>query len=388
MAGGWLIFFLALPVLGSLLLSNYGGIRMTPPRSDDWAGILGVFAGLILWLRKNNHIRVATISIIGGTIGGLGFSGIQWIKQLMMAPGNPRILLSKGIMPGSSQYENIFSSWSNWQHQNWHSFLEQSYGFVNGTAIAIGLALMAKQLAVNPEISAFKFPKWMMGICAIFILLIIPYVNLVKNVESWGETLKPEIWTRTAAGGETIPASWDVPYIGHLPHMSLQLTPEGWFNLTWLMILVVFIALLKRHFKQPLALVPNTWLGKGQLILLLLLWIMISGNFERALTQWAPQRLLTEWVIIADAIILTYFIFILRPSANYTGTAAPSISFKRAWVYAFAAMVISAPLFLLTNRMIYQYDPKEILDTKRFHLRFGADADWRSRPILKTQEHK
>lgn len=388
MAGGWLIFFLAFPVLGSLFFTNYGGIRMTPPRSDDWAGILGVFAGTIIWLRKNNFLPVATSSIVGGTIGGLGFSGIQWIKQLMMAPGNPRILQSKGIMPGSTLYENSITSWSNWQYQNWHSFLEQSYGFTNGLAIVIGLGLITKQLNAKPEISELKFPRWMMGISAVFILLVIPYVNLVKNVKTWGETLKPEIWTQTTTEGEKMPAAWDIPYIGHLPNMSLHLTPEGWFNLTWILILIFFIALIRRHFKQPLTFVPASWLGKGQLILLLLLWTMVSGNFERELTQWTPQRLLTEWVITANAIILTYCILIIRSDTSYKFETGLSISFKRAWIYAIAAMIISAPAFLFTNRLIYQYDPKEVLDTRRFHLRFGPDADWRARPILKTQEHK
>ena len=68
---GWLIGFLVFPVFGSLLFQQVGGLRMTPPRSDDWAGIVGVFAATSIWLWKNNLKPVAYTSLMGGIIGGL-----------------------------------------------------------------------------------------------------------------------------------------------------------------------------------------------------------------------------------------------------------------------------------------------------------------------------
>jgi len=392
MAGGWMVFFLALPVLGSLLLEHYGGIRMTPPRSDDWAGITGVFAGTIIWLRKNNYLPVAVAAIAGGVIGGLGFSGIQWLKQLLMAPGNPRILSGRGLIPGSSVYDNSVLQWANWQGQNWHSFLEQSYGFINGVAIAIGVGLLAKRLPISNEITQLPFRKWMMGICTIFVLLVIPYVNLIKNVNTWSNNLKPEVWMQKINTQQTIPANWNVPYIGKLPAMQfLSLSPEWWYNIAWLLLLIVFIALVKRHYKQPLSIIPDTWTGKAQLISMLLLWIMVLGNFERELVQWTPERLLTEGVITADAIIFSYFILAL-PKTVSKPALITDISFKPLylweWRFAILAFIVFPPLFLLTNRMIYHYSPNEVLDTRKYHLRFGPQADWRARPILKTAEHK
>jgi hypothetical protein len=393
MAGGWLLSFLLFPVLGSLFFEQYGGIRMTPPRSDDWAGIIGVFAGTILWLRKNNYLSVAAASIIGGTIGGLGFSGIQWIRQMMMAPGNPRIVAAKGILPGTAEYENIVSSWANWQHQNWHSFLEQSYGFVNGIAIAITLGLLARRLPANNNNTNLLFKKWITGACAVFTLLIIPYVNLFKNVESWGKTLKTEIWTTTGTGQQVLPAQWDMPYLGRLPFLKfMHLSPEGWFNITWLMVLFIFIALIRKHFQKPLSLIPTNWTGKTQLILLILLWLMVLGNFERELTQWTPERLLTEWVITLDAIILTYFILVRPQQTDNVLATEPVISFqplyRRAWMLAIAAIVLCGPVFLLTNRIVYRSSSADASDVRKYHLRFGPQADWRAKPILKTEEHK
>ncbi len=42
---GWLASFTLFPVLLA--------VRMTPPRGDDWAGILGVFLGALAWCRRD-----------------------------------------------------------------------------------------------------------------------------------------------------------------------------------------------------------------------------------------------------------------------------------------------------------------------------------------------
>lgn len=404
MAGGWLVSFLVFPVLGSLLFASHGGIRMTPPRSDDWSGIVGVFAGTMLWFRRHKYLSAATASVIGGAVGGLGFAGIAWLRQVLMVPGNPRILVARGLNPGNPEYERIVSTWANWQHQNWHSFLEQSYGFVNGIALAVGMAFLATRLPLQKEKPAVSGPgsgsgsrNWTLGVAAIFTLLVIPYINLVKNVDTWSDQSKPEIWKRvvTAADGtkETLPALWDVPYIGRLPGFGfLHLTPEWWFDITWIFLAIVFIILLNRHFRKPLAIIPRGWIGKGQLIFLLLLWIMVIGNFERALTGWGPERLLTEWVITVNAMIVSVLVLILPgdPEEEWPVQAVDSFKmlYRKAWKMTLVAVVVSSTFFLFTNRLFYQYPPYEQLDFKHIQTRFGREANWRSKPILKNGDHK
>jgi hypothetical protein len=51
LALGWFIVFLLCPVLL--------GIRVTPPRNDNWAGGLGVFLGLLLYTWRNGLLSVA-----------------------------------------------------------------------------------------------------------------------------------------------------------------------------------------------------------------------------------------------------------------------------------------------------------------------------------------
>ncbi|GAB3330674.1 hypothetical protein GCM10027299_35700 [Larkinella ripae] len=398
MAAGWLLAFLAFPVLGSLLLADSGGIRMTPPRSDDWAGVLGVFMGFMLWVRRNGLLPVAVVAVMSGTIGGLGFSGVQWLRQLLMAPGNPTILKNRGMLPESESFKRITEDWANWQQQNWHSFMEQGYGFVNGMAMAVILSYLAIRIPVHPapKNTEARQSRWTSGVAAVFVLLGIPYVNLVKNVEEWGKQLDPDVWTQvlTLPDGspQTVSAVWDVPYLGRLPNVDyFHLSPGGWFNVTWVLLLIMAVAVIRRHWQEPLAIVPKTGLGKGQLVFLILLWVMVIGNFERALVGWAPQRLLTEWVITVNTIVATALV-LLAPFEKETIRILPPKSYtahyNRVWGWAIGTFLIAIPVFLMTNRWTYQYPSYDKLDKVTYHTRFGPEASWRAHPNLKNARHK
>lgn len=400
MAGGWLITFLALPVLGGLFFAQYGGIRMTPPRSDDWAGITGVFIGTSIWMWRNQLRPVAVASLISGIIGGLGFAGVQWIRQMLVSFGNPRILEYEGILPGSEAFKAITSTWARWQGQNWHSFLEQSYGFVNGIAIAVALGFLASRIKLHTDhVSPAGQTKerWTKAFSALFVMLGLTYFNVVKNVDVWSGQLNQSVWKKviTHANGtvETVSASWDFPYLGRFPGLDfLNMTPLGWFNFTWFLLVVACILIVVCHYRSPLAIIPQSSLAKGQLIFLIVLWIMVVANFERALTGWDPSRLLTEWVIFVNAIIATVLVLLLPrdketiliiEEKNYASY------YKWLWIKAIATLVISSLLFLVSNRMIYHYPEYEKLNHKQYHTRFGPDASWRTKPNLKNaEEHR
>ncbi|MGC4036292.1 MAG: hypothetical protein QM764_10035 [Chitinophagaceae bacterium] len=402
MAGGWLIGFICLPVLGGNLFANYGGIRMTPPRSDDWAGIVGLFIATMIWLWKNNYRAIAWIAIISGTIGGLGFAGIEWIKTIFLSFGNPDILIAKGIAVNSPEYIAITTRWANWQAQNWHSFLEQSYGFVNGIAIAVSMALLASRIKIENNTvdigNVFQSGRWAKIVSTLIILFGLIYVNIVKNVEVWSSQLDQSVWTQQLINNDgsksTAPAQWDMPYFGRLPGMNfLQLSPESWFTLTWLLLTVAAVFIVRRHLRNPIAVIPKQSLGKGQLIFLLLLWIMNIANFERALTGWHPSRLLTEWVIFVNTIIVTALILTL-PRENENIVIYEEVNYKKKFRFSVgimaASIVASSLFFTITNRLVYHYPPYDELDFSKpnMHTRFGPQADWRTRPNLKNAEHK
>jgi hypothetical protein len=400
MSIGFLLAFLALPVLGSLFFQQYGGIRMTPPRSDSWAGITGVFAGTSLWMWKNNLRPVAVASLISGTIGGLGFAGVQFIKQVMTSFGSTKILENKGILPGSEEYTSVVRAWSNWQGQNWHSFLEQSYGFVNGVAIAIALGFLVTRMnkgkddtVPDPGISG---SRWTRAFSVLVILLGLTYFNVFKNVQVWSEQLNPKIWVSVVQNAdgtkETVPAQWDAPYIGRLPGVDfLHLSPSGWFNLTWALLVIGCVIIVKRHYRSPLPLIPKKSLAKGQLIFLLLLWIMVIANFERALTGWAPGRLLTEWMIFVHSILATVLVLLLpreQESISLHKEEDLGSFYRRLWIKTIAIAAISSVIFFAGVRMIYQYPDFEKINYGGNQTRFGPKATWKTSPIMKNGEHK
>ena len=223
-------------------------------------------------------------------------------------------------------------------------------------------------------------------------------MNVVKNVEVWSSQLNPTVWTQTIthANGlkEVAPALWDFPYIGRLPGIDfLNMTPYSWFTFTWGLLTIACIIIVVRHYRSPLAIIPKSSLAKGQLIFLILLWIMVIANFERALTGWHPSRLLTEWVIILNAIIATVLVLLL-PRDQETVVIIEEKNYKpiyrRLWIKAIAALVLSSILFLVTNRMIYQYpESNKLSNGAQSHTRFGPDASWRTKPNLKNaEEHR
>ncbi len=400
MAAGFLIAFLVFPVLGGNLFVNYGGLRMTPPRGDNWAGMLGMFIGASIWLWRNKLQSVAWVSMIGGTIGGLGFAGAQFIKTSLIALGDPKILTWKGILPGSTKYNEISHAWANWESQNWHSFFEQTYGFINGIAIAVALALLSSRVKMQKSesginVQAVKSTHWTKIFSTLFVLLAITYFNVAGNVAGWSKNLEPANWQRviTSPDGsiKMEAAQWDMPLLGRLPGINfLHTSPEGWFNISWFLLVMACLLIVKRHLRQQLSITPRTSLGKGQLIFLLLLWIMVIANFERALPQFTSSRLLTEWTIFVNALIATVLVLLLpREHENVTINENASFKnpYKKSLVLAIAGFLIPGIIFTGANRLMYHYPPADKLELlKNKQTRFGTEATWRSKPNLKNEK--
>ncbi len=109
MAVGWFVCFLALPVIGSLFFADIGGLRMTPPRGDNWAGVLGTFLGASIYLLRHRLKAVVLAGVVCGIIGGLGFSGISLLQGLLLSVGNERVSADPAIQ----------QKWTEWQQTEW-----------------------------------------------------------------------------------------------------------------------------------------------------------------------------------------------------------------------------------------------------------------------------
>ncbi len=355
LALGWLGGFLLLPVLL--------GVRMTPPRGDDWAGVLGLVVAALAWCRAEKLPAVALVMLVTGTIGGLGFSATALLKLLMVAPGNAALTAD----PATIQ------AWRHWQQANWHSFLEQTYGFVNGLGVAVALGLLSTRLPAADDTGPRR--RWTELVCVLFVIPWLLHANLVDNVADW---------TALRDGHRALPESMRAPLFG-----ALALSARQWFELFFGIAAAGFTFLAWSQLRRPLALVPRDWLGRAQLLLVLLLWPMALGNFAKALPGFTEQRLLTEGTILVVAVAIT-LLALLVPAVTAAGPAhdagpAIGVLVRRAAAW-FLVAAIAAPL--VETAIVRGVYGDAGAGHSGINLRFGPDANWRTRPVLKGTTHR
>ncbi|MBI5083670.1 MAG: hypothetical protein HZB13_03605 [Acidobacteria bacterium] len=359
---GSLAVFLMGPVLLSSLLRDFGGFRLMPPRGDSWANILGAFIGMAIYMRRNGLLPVAQVAVISGVLGGLALPVAQFVKQLAFMVGNPVITTDAATV----------ERWAHWHKTNWHSLVtEQGVGLLYGLAIALPMAALAARLSPHPD--APREGRWTAAFACFFTLNVITYINLVKNVNDW---------TREQAGGfRAVPAVMKAPLLGY------ELSALAWFNIVFLMFAVATALLLRAQLRRPLAMVPASWLGRGQLLYVVLLWIMVIGNFERALVHFAHQRLVTEAVIFVNALIATYLLLACgREEARVAAVETRSLAAltRRTVLAGVGALCVLTVAFTGVVQAVYgdKHD-----GWGRRNLRLGPEADWRIHPILKDKRH-
>jgi hypothetical protein len=327
--GWWVMFlFLVLMVDGGLGIE----FRMTPPRGDNWAGILGMTGGALVYFVRHGMIPVAHAALTTGFFGGFGFTAATALKlgEVKYAP----MVLTHWFGQGA------------WQ-TNWHSILEQTYGFFNGVGVAVAMAYLARRLpraSDQPRIRA-----WTEVVATAFVLLGITYVNLVKDVAVWVQQ-------------HAVPAS--------LYGVRIAV----WFNVAYGLLALAVIALLARHLQYPLALIPESRLGKGQLLYLVFLWWVVAGNLMHAIPPFPEERLITEGVIHVNAVLCTLMILVWpRPAALPDPEASSSFTGALAWVVGLGVcgFLITVVAASWGTRLMYG---NAYVGHAGYHVRFGPDA--------------
>ncbi len=125
MCGGWW--------LGFTLLVVGLGLRMTPPRGDNWAGALGMMIGMFIFLYRQREWGITWSALLAGLFGGLGFSGATLIKLVLVYPGLQQHVFGRPVST------------------NWHSVLEQTFGFISGIGIALVMGYLATRTPRRPR---------------------------------------------------------------------------------------------------------------------------------------------------------------------------------------------------------------------------------------------
>jgi hypothetical protein len=334
LAGGWWVGFLSMV----LLVDGFGiQFRMTPPRGDSWAGVMGMTAGAFVFLLRNGQAAVVRAALIAGFFGGAGFALATFLK-LLEVKFVPIVL---GPLFGEGSWQT-----------NWHSILEQTYGLINGVGIGVAMYSLADQ--VGPARDEARGRPWTEVAAVAFVLLLLTYVNLVKDVETWVKQ-------------KAVPAE------------LYGLPSRVWFDSCYGALAVAVLALLARHVRKPLPVVPTSPLGKGQLLYLVLLWWVVIGNLMRAIPPFAAQRLVTEGVIHLNAVCSTVLI-LLWPAEPVKGKSETDLSIQRP-VWARPLIGVTAvgllALVLLTGGVsvaTYAIHGDRFVGHAGYHVRFGPDA--------------
>jgi len=157
LAGGWWA--------GYLILTGLLGLHMTPPRSDNWAGCVGLFAALLAYLHKRQDRTAVMLGAYGFLIGGLGFVLGDFPNMLGRAQWGP-----------IGRYE-ILHGLDYWK------WMEQSFGLIMGLGVGVVfLGRIRARLAPADEVAA---KSWLRTVALVFLLVVMLWANLFKNVRNW-----------------------------------------------------------------------------------------------------------------------------------------------------------------------------------------------------------
>jgi hypothetical protein len=300
---------------------------------------------------------------LGFILGGISFASVPMIRYLVRYPGHPY------------RYpDGVPEAWAHFQSANWHSVLEQSHGFGHGLAIAIAMALLWRRQPFEAREGQVR--GWTVGFSVFFAWFVIGFLNLHKLVFTWVEN-------------KSVPESLKAPLIG-----LVEASPLTWFNVVWWTAAAACAFLLLLHQRRRLDIVPTTWTGKGQLIYIVFLWLVVVGNVSRAIPGFSAGRMVTEWVIFMNASLATVLIVALpgrvartsvRDSEERTKVRSSWPSLTKTWLLGLVAA--SALMCAYGYVTLALYQPH--LEGKPWanHSRFGPDATWRIRQILKQGEH-
>ena len=324
LAIGWWLGFTILTVAPFL------NLRMTPPRGDSWAGMVGFTAALLIFLMRERLWGVAWAALVAGLIGGVGFSGATMLKLIEVHPDVQRAIFGQEVST------------------NWHSVLEQTYGFINGLGIAIALGYLSTWA---PRVSdEERTGRWTETFSVAFVLLAITYLNIRKNVHN----------------------AWLPNHV--VPDEIYGFSAQTWFEWAYLALAIaVLVLLIARHRGREIALVPTDWLGRGQLLYIILLWWVVVGNLSRVL-PFQPQRLITEGTIHVNACLCTVLV-LLVPNRKQSAVLEPRYDYRGLW---WRTAIVGSALCALI--VLAEYGTVRGLWGDTFaghaakHIRFGPNA--------------
>jgi hypothetical protein len=295
LAAGWWLGF------GALTLG--GGLRMTPPRSDNWAGCVGLCLALWFYLWRTRRRAALLLLMYGAAAGGAGFAIGDFAQMLGRAQWGPigRFAALQGL--------------------DYWKWMEQLFGLLMGAGVALGLArLTALDLAPSEEDDV---KGWSRDAAVLFLLLVIPWENFPRNVSRWAAD-------------------------GHLSEWALGLSPTRWFGIVSLLLTALVIAALRRYRAGTLPLIPAAPFPRLQWLYLWLLWFFLAADFTQAFPALKGRGVLLVQVGFWLTALACTWLAITQPTPVEAREGKPRSAADAVWTHGrfFRWLWLLAPLLI------------------------------------------
>ena len=263
LAGGWWS--------GYALLTQLLGLRMTPPRSDNWAGCVGLFVALALYLWRDRNRAALLLVLYGLLAGGAGFAVGDFVQMLGRAGWGP-----------IGRYEAL-------RQLDYWKWMERLFGLIMGFGIALGVGRLLRE-GVAP-LEPAPPSRRLRGFALVILLVVMPWRNFVTNVRVWIER-------------------------GQFGEPLLGIGPRGWILAIATGLTVVMVVAITRHLDGKLTLTPTDRSGRAQLLFLTLVWLFVLGDFTRVVSHLQTKGILSVHVgFWSTALIVTILVVAALPAA-------------------------------------------------------------------------
>jgi len=300
---------------GYLLLTGLLDLHMTPPRSDNWAGSVGLFVALILYLLKR-HDRAAVVAAGWGVlIGGIGFVFGDFVNMLGRAQWGP-----------IGRYE-ILHGLDYWK------WMEQSFGLIMGLGVGAVFLLHIGPKIARPSDDAPARRLRMMSL--VLLLPVMMWLNLSKNAANWLKN-------------------------NHIPDDLLGIASTWWLLIVGGLLFAAFLVAIIRHDRGRLALVPANDFGRAQWLFLLILWIATIGASMQALPNMSSRGVFLVHVSFWITAGLCSLI-VLAARGQPTGEPADprpvsTNSWRLGWAFRIVLCLVPVLLFALAAMTVASHE--------------------------------
>lgn len=261
LAAGWLA--------GLIVLNGALGLRMTPPRSDNWAGCAGLSVALLAYLVWTQNRAALMLALYGLLAGGIGFAVGDFVQMIGRAQWGP------------------IGRFASLQGLDYWKWMELLFGLIMGFGVALGLRRFVNLNLQSPPEDSNCGALRCVSLAVLFIVM--PWENVVKNVRGW---------TRSETISEGL----------------FHLSPQGWILIVALLLTLLVVIAIVKYQRSGLPLVPVDQLGKAQLLFLAVAWLFTLADFAQMLPALKSRSVLAVqakfWLL---AIACSFIVILIDP---------------------------------------------------------------------------